>query len=397
MDHGDRRPTAERADLVHVDDDVTGRDRGDQPLSHQGARVSVDHADACPSESKRLDPIATAPQQPVSRGRSVPKLSQQELGDAAGTAQAEPSTVEHDRPVGEGRWRARRDYAAILGPMPQEPCTICGGVTEIVDHGGFRFRECRRCGYGQLQADGRQDYWSPAHESDDDAYWTGAKQNYFDSALELLRSMTRGRRLLDIGGGLGVFAERALEHGWDAYTLDISPVVAERAAARVGSDRSLDAVPVAWLGSFDVVTMWCVVAHTRDPESLVQTAWDGSLASRSALGHDTELLVSEAVRVDPEAPSPGTRLWPRSPRQHAPENGGAHVVEKRIRRRAISLPRDHGDLRGSGIQRRALVEGKRWWNRLASVLLRFDLNVMSELRYRPKECGTLATQLLALR
>ena len=265
--------------------------------------------------------------------------------------------------------------------MLQEACTICGGVTEIVSHGGFRFRECRRCGYGQLQADGRKDYWSPAHESDDDAYWTAARQNYFDSALELLRSMTRGRRLLDVGGGLGFFAGRALEQGWDAYTLDISPTVAERAAARVGSDRSLNVVPEAWLGSFHVVTMWCVVAHTRDPESLIQTSW-------TALSPQGVLWVT-TPNYSFQKPYASIRKHLRRELDFGREDHVGHftptAVGHMLSKGGFADTRFH--FRGitetcvaAESERRALVEGKRWWNRLASVLLRFDLNVMSELQ-----------------
>lgn len=238
------------------------------------------------------------------------------------------------------------------------------------------------CGYGQLDTDGRSDYWSPQHGSlDDEEYWAAAKLNYFDSALDLLGSMTTGRRLLDLGGGLGIFTERAVEKGWDAFTLDISPAAAEQAAKRVGADRSLrsvDSVQEEW---FDAVTMWCVVAHTRHPATLIDTAQ--------------------------RALKPGGVIWITTPNFSFQKPYAA--VRKRLGRRLDFEREDHVghfsprsmrrllalggfidvEFHFCGItetcvaaksQSRMLVEGKRLWNRLATPLLRFDANVMSELQ-----------------
>jgi hypothetical protein len=175
--------------------------------------------------------------------------------------------------------------------------------------------------------------------------------------------MTRGRRLLDIGGGLGFFAGRALEHGWDAYTLDISPAIVERAPRprRLGSLPQCGSGGVARIvpRRHDVVRR-CTHPRPGEPHPGVL---DCSLASRSALGSDAELLVSEAVRVDPEARSPGARLRPRRPRRTLhPERGEPVAVETGIQRRAIALPRDHRHLGGSRIpessagREKALVE-----------------------------------------
>ncbi len=263
-----------------------------------------------------------------------------------------------------------------------ESCTICGEPTRLRSHSDFRFRECRVCGYGQLDTDGRSDYWSPQHGSlDDEEYWAAAKLNYFDSALGLLGSMTAGRRLLDLGGGLGIFTERAVEKGWDAFTLDISPAAAEQAARRLGADRSLSSIDRVQPGSFDAVTMWCVVAHTRDPGALIH-------AAQRAL-------------------KPGGVIWITTPNFSFQKPYAA--VRKRLGRRLDFEREDHvGHFSPRAVRRllanggfidvefhfcgitetcvaarsqsRMLVEGKRLWNRLATLLLKLDANVMSELQ-----------------
>jgi len=272
----------------------------------------------------------------------------------------------------------------ILAVIRQE-CAICGGPTQIRTHVGVRFSECRSCGYGQIDVPGREDYWSPQHESGtDDAYWTRAKQNYFDSALRLLQSLTDGRRLLDVGGGLGVFARRALETGWDAYTLDISPAIAERAAQRVGSDRSLVAVPPNMLGTFHAVTMWCVVAHTFDPVSLLATA-------RSALVPNGLLWVT-TPNFAFQKPYAYFRGRLGRPLDFAREDHVGHFTSRSLDR--LMSASGFADVRfhfcgitecclAADSQSRVLVEGKRLWNCTA---IRLNSNLVSELQMTARSC-----------
>ncbi|HZT84235.1 MAG TPA: class I SAM-dependent methyltransferase [Gaiellaceae bacterium] len=112
-----------------------------------------------------------------------------------------------------------------------------------------------------LGYDGGLDYWRTKQTGD--PYWAEAKRRYFLSALALL---PRGR-LLDLGGGIGEFAGIALEEGWDAYSFDTSPEATAAAQERLG-ERAL-AVPA---GGFDVVTLWCVVAHLLEPGQLLESA-----------------------------------------------------------------------------------------------------------------------------
>lgn len=147
---------------------------------------------------------------------------------------------------------------------------ICGGTTRLRECGGTNFIECLTCGYATLaHLPIRSDYWSERHTHDVSDYWIGEKKAYFEGALDLLKRETSSRRLLDVGGGVGFFCQLALEHGWDAYSLDVSPQATSIAAERLGPDRALtrlDDVPDA---SFDVVTLWCVIAHTLDPHELL--------------------------------------------------------------------------------------------------------------------------------
>jgi SAM-dependent methyltransferase len=109
-----------------------------------------------------------------------------------------------------------------------------------------------------LGYDGGSDYWESLETSD--GYWGDAKRRYFLSALTML---PRGK-LLDLGGGKGDFTRVALDAGWDAYSYDISPEATAAARQLVG-DRALSEPPTG----FDVLTLWCVVAHLPEPNELL--------------------------------------------------------------------------------------------------------------------------------
>lgn len=75
------------------------------------------------------------------------------------------------------------------------------------------------------------------------------------------------RRLLDVGCALGYFMEAAREHGWQPTGLDVSSF-----AASVATRRDIGEVLCGELSdarfanaTFDVITMWDVVEHMRDP------------------------------------------------------------------------------------------------------------------------------------
>ena len=134
---------------------------------------------------------------------------------------------------------------------------------------------CSRCGFGRtLAGAANADYWDgPDGCGDvDHRYWTEARTAIFEGALELLGANGSKGTILDIGGGVGMFAELALARGWDAYSVDVSGVAVAAAAERIGPARSLAAVPEEMRGRCDAVTLWCVVAHTVDPRAVLAEA-----------------------------------------------------------------------------------------------------------------------------
>ena len=161
--------------------------------------------------------------------------------------------------------------------MTAEPsCLVCGAVPKIRRVGISDFLVCPGCGLGRtssaVQAD---DYWTRGDYEPaavDDTYWTDARASVFGGALELLEAEVGRGRILDLGGGVGHFAELALGRGWDAYSVDVSQVAVTAAAERIGQVRSLASISDDLTGTCDAVTLWCVVAHLSDPRPLLADA-----------------------------------------------------------------------------------------------------------------------------
>lgn len=91
----------------------------------------------------------------------------------------------------------------------------------------------------------------------------------FDDGLQIVRRLARGTALVDVGCGPGLFGKLARAAGFDAIGIDIQPEIV------AGNDGSLKCLPVRALPreSFDVVTLWCVVAHEPDFMSLLRDCY----------------------------------------------------------------------------------------------------------------------------
>jgi 2-polyprenyl-3-methyl-5-hydroxy-6-metoxy-1,4-benzoquinol methylase len=77
-----------------------------------------------------------------------------------------------------------------------------------------------------------------------------------------------GRRLLDFGAGVGTFVQAARDDGWDASGVERSTSAIERARRERSIELHADLSAVG--DDFDVVTMWDVIEHLRDPQGTVE-------------------------------------------------------------------------------------------------------------------------------
>jgi SAM-dependent methyltransferase len=94
------------------------------------------------------------------------------------------------------------------------------------------------------------------------------------SWLEALARHASGGRLLDIGCGTGIFCHVARDYGWVSTGIDEAEEAVAFARDRYGLDVRIGSFETLALESraFDLVTMWDVIEHSRDPCRLLEAA-----------------------------------------------------------------------------------------------------------------------------
>jgi 2-polyprenyl-3-methyl-5-hydroxy-6-metoxy-1,4-benzoquinol methylase len=160
---------------------------------------------------------------------------------------------------------------------PPKTCLLCGSARHRAffnEHGTDVLR-CRDCGhvFSAHEADADFDgYWGEVVQPGE-GYWRDAHAAMYEAFFERMVTRPEGR-LLDVGCGLGHFVKAMQERfpGWESFGCEISPVAARFAADEVGAanvcaGRVEDAGFAP--GRFDLVTMWDVFEHLKEPEPLL--------------------------------------------------------------------------------------------------------------------------------
>jgi hypothetical protein len=247
-------------------------------------------------------------------------------------------------------------------------CCVCGGGAKPRTIARQQLGVCESCGFALVLDSGVSEYWND--EAEESApikdYWTAAKDSYFRGALDKLATVTPGRRLLDFGGGSGYFSKVALDASWDAYSYDLSER-GTRIAARLIGDRAISSVPQGL--TFDVITLWCVIAHTTDPGSLVEAV--------RGLAHPGTVVFLTTPNFRFQRPYAYVRGRLGRPIVWSDDDHLGQFTRRSLTalltRHGFDAPRFHyfgitetcvatGDTTG------ALVAAKRVWNRTASVM-----------------------------
>lgn len=195
-------------------------------------------------------------------------------------------------------------------------CALCGGArwTPRFREGPHEVRRCDACGLvwvsprrdeeGLAGLYGSEEYWrsgSPKQCGYGD--YRGDAERYLRTfRLRLdraLRDGPRGGRALDVGCAAGFCLAVLAERGFDVWGVELSPVIAREAQARVGAERihvgTLQGAPHA-PGSFDLITLWDVVEHVPDPRALLRRA-RGLLAPGGLLVLETQDVQSAFARA----------------------------------------------------------------------------------------------------
>jgi SAM-dependent methyltransferase len=130
-----------------------------------------------------------------------------------------------------------------------------------------------------------------AGENEVDALKRATAARYLDR-VEMYRGWTpetrRGKKLIEIGCGLGNLLVEARARGYDVTGVEYAPAAVARANARLAADVVVQGTvdsPQLQYGSYDVCAFADVIEHTRHPLTVVTRAWD-------LLGPDGTLFVA---------------------------------------------------------------------------------------------------------
>jgi SAM-dependent methyltransferase len=92
----------------------------------------------------------------------------------------------------------------------------------------------------------------------------GRVRKHIDLLAPIIASQPR---VLDFGAGIGTFVKAAREQGWDAIGVERSRSALERASRQNAIELESDLANVGY--DFDVITLWDVVEHLRDPRGTI--------------------------------------------------------------------------------------------------------------------------------
>ncbi|MBN2189757.1 MAG: class I SAM-dependent methyltransferase [Candidatus Aureabacteria bacterium] len=102
---------------------------------------------------------------------------------------------------------------------------------------------------------------------------SGHTFNVFEWLLDFLEKNVSGRKLLDVGFGMGFFLEKSRRRGWECKGIDFSDEYCKYAREKLGLDVMKKRLSEfrGYAGEFDAIVLWDVIEHLDNPgESLAR-------------------------------------------------------------------------------------------------------------------------------
>jgi SAM-dependent methyltransferase len=169
------------------------------------------------------------------------------------------------------------------------PCILCGASGPFRPRGakeGYGIEECPACGLVQLVPTPTPETLRALYE--DDSYFDGDGSGYsqyesqeseylatFREDVRRIAEFVPSGRVLEVGCGYGYFLQCALDAGYDAYGIDLSPAAvkwaAERHPGRVFCGL-LEEVPEIQGQQYDVIFGSHLIEHLTEPGEFLETA-----------------------------------------------------------------------------------------------------------------------------
>jgi 2-polyprenyl-3-methyl-5-hydroxy-6-metoxy-1,4-benzoquinol methylase len=136
--------------------------------------------------------------------------------------------------------------------------------------------ECARCDHRFLVTSEDQQRSVEAKYHDDyagfgaDAFFARVIREVV--AGDLVPRKAPPARVLDVGCGAGEFMQAAVEAGYRVEGVDVSAASAERCRARGLDARAGDFLSMELDGPYDMITLWDVAEHLREPHAFMARA-----------------------------------------------------------------------------------------------------------------------------
>ncbi|MBN1654674.1 MAG: DUF3473 domain-containing protein [Deltaproteobacteria bacterium] len=166
-------------------------------------------------------------------------------------------------------------------------CPLCLGETEDWRfRRGFSLRHCKQCDNGYIPGfllpgdtdsvysigyfRGETNTGYPDYLADREII----EANFADR-IKWISSIRPKGRLLEVGSAYGFFLKVAREQGWDARGVELVEECAREAARLSGATvQAGDFLEIDIPGRFEVVTMFDVIEHMRDPVACIERAYN---------------------------------------------------------------------------------------------------------------------------
>ncbi len=166
----------------------------------------------------------------------------------------------------------------MIDAAERERCPICGAVTwgVLFRSGGYPIARCSACGLVrtlEVVEAGETQY--PVFDQRETTVMLGMRalvEQLLRERMGLVRRVVPpGARLLDFGCGNGAFARLMARSGYDVVGIEPFSLGSPTVEQHLRLLRAPLEACAPTLGEFDVITMWQVLEHVRDPSAVLQS------------------------------------------------------------------------------------------------------------------------------
>lgn len=154
-------------------------------------------------------------------------------------------------------------------------CLVCGSflLRELSEYLDGKMCSCMNCGFVFAKPIPTEQELIAHYEGyDRNDYLSPITVKRYHEILDMLEPFRKTNKLIDVGCGIGLFAEVAVERGWEVYGTEFTEEAISICKEKgiVMNQGVLD-VNNYELGQFDVVTSFEVIEHVNNPVEEIQS------------------------------------------------------------------------------------------------------------------------------